>query len=315
MLGHHDKHLRLLRDAFAVKIVMRGGALTVSGGKESVDAATRLLEEFRRHCRAQGSLQMATVENAIWSARAATDPAYPRLSVLVPGLTIAPRTDGQAEYVTAMQQNDGVFCVGPAGTGKTFLAVAMAVEAFKEERVRKIVLARPAVEAGEKLGFLPGDLQAKVNPYLRPLYDALEVMMGYRQMQKYIESDLVEVVPLAFMRGRNLDKSFIILDEAQNCTSRQMKMFLTRLGVGSRSVITGDTSQTDLPRSEVSGLVEAMGMLRGIGGLAMVKLTQKDIVRHRLVQDIVDAYDAHESKASVTALDGAPENGMASEKD
>ncbi|GAF76318.1 unnamed protein product, partial [marine sediment metagenome] len=184
-----------------------------------------------------------------------------------------------------------VFCVGPAGTGKTYLAVAMAVAALKREAVRKIILTRPAVEAGESLGFLPGDMQAKVNPYLRPLYDALNDMMPQDQVRRYLENDLLEVAPLAYMRGRTLDHAFIILDEGQNCTSKQMKMFLTRLGASSKSVVTGDVSQTDLPPNEVSGMKEATGLLKDVKGIGFVRLTRRDIIRHRLVQDIVDAYD------------------------
>ena len=315
LLGHHDKHVRLLRDAFSVRIVMRGTTLSIEGGKESVGRVSRLVNDLRHHYREQGALYAATVGNAVRSAQERVAPGESRVSVLVPGLTITPRTDGQKRYLQAMRENDLVFCVGPAGTGKTYLAVAMAVEEFKEERVRKIVLARPAVEAGEKLGFLPGDSQAKVNPYLRPLYDALQDMMGFPQLRKYMEKDLVEVVPLAYMRGRNLEKSFIILDEAQNCTTGQMKMFLTRLGVRSRSVVTGDISQIDLPSSQASGLVEGMRILCDIEGLSVVRLTQHDIVRHRLVQDIVDAYDAHEQRGVRASKDNGPVHGVASEKE
>ena len=202
-----------------------------------------------------------------------------------------PRTPGQSRYVQAIAEHDIVFCIGPAGTGKTYLAVAMAVASLKQERIRKIVLVRPAVEAGESLGYLPGDLQAKINPYLRPLLDALREMMDYDQIRRYTDQDLIEVIPLAYMRGRTLNDAFIILDEAQNTTVSQMKMFLTRMGRGSKIVVSGDTTQIDLPAHATSGLVDAMRRLRRIKGLAQVSLTNADIVRHRLVQDIVRAYE------------------------
>jgi phosphate starvation-inducible protein PhoH and related proteins len=204
---------------------------------------------------------------------------------------VQPRTLGQARYVRAIMHNDVVFCAGPAGTGKTYLAVAMAVQALKQERVRKIVLVRPAVEAGESLGFLPGDLQAKINPYLRPLLDALREMIDFDQMKRLTELDVIEVAPLAYMRGRTLNEAFIILDEAQNTTISQMKMFLTRMGRGSKIVVSGDTTQIDLPPHVSSGLIDAQRRLHDIDGLAHVTLTGSDIVRHRLVQDIVRAYE------------------------
>src|SRR6185503_3857901 len=204
---------------------------------------------------------------------------------------ISPRTQGQARYMTAIREHDVVFAVGPAGTGKTYLAVAMAVEAFKRKQFRKIVLVRPAVEAGESLGFLPGDLHAKINPYLRPLLDALQEMIDYDQMKRFMEQDVIEVVPLAYMRGRTLNEAFIILDEAQNTTVAQMKMFLTRMGIGSKIVISGDTTQVDLPRASASGLIDALSRLRDIEGINIVQLNKSDIVRHKLVQEIVRAYE------------------------
>jgi len=299
LVGERDRHLRLVRDAFDVRVFMRGGTLTLEGERKAVSRASAIVAELLGRLRRRGSLQTGDVEDAIREAQCADATSEdPAVRILIQDRTIRPRTRGQAGYIRAMQRNDLVFCVGPAGTGKTYLAVAMAVASLWSGQVGKIVLARPAVEAGERLGFLPGDLQAKVNPYLRPLYDALHDMMGYDSLRKFMERDLVEVAPLAYMRGRNLDKSFIILDEAQNCTRTQMKMFLTRLGAESRSVVTGDVSQVDLPADEVSGMVEAMAILRGIVGLVIVRLTQRDIVRHRLVQEIVDAYDVHETGSS-----------------
>jgi len=241
-------------------------------------------------------LSAAEVEEAISGAiQAEQSSSDIHIEVFTRGRAIRPRTPGQAAYLKAMAENDLVFCVGPAGSGKTYLAVAMAVAALKRDAVRKIILTRPAVEAGERLGFLPGDMQAKVDPYLRPLYDALHDMMPLVQLQHYVESDVLEVAPLAYMRGRNLDRAFIILDEGQNCTRKQMQMFLTRLGASSKSIVTGDISQTDLPPEVPSGMVEAMALLRDVQGIGFTALTQRDIVRHRLVQDIVDAYEARDN--------------------
>lgn len=214
-----------------------------------------------------------------------------QIDVFCKGAAVKPKTEGQRKYVETIKKNDVVFCIGPAGTGKTYLAVALALSALKNDLVEKIVLARPAVEAGERLGFLPGDIHAKVNPYLRPLYDALANMMDTGQVKKYIENDLIEILPLAFMRGRSLNRSFIILDEAQNCTTKQMKTFLTRLGIQSRIVVTGDVTQIDLPSGETSGLIDVQKKLTNIPGIAFVHLDKKDIIRHKLIQDIVDAYE------------------------
>jgi len=301
-LGRQDRHLRLLRDAFGVRVSMRGDVLTLDGDAPAVQSAAKAVAELLERLGQKPHLTTGEVEDAI-AASFQTEQAggEVRVDVFGPSRSIRPRTPGQAVYIRAMAENDIVFCIGPAGSGKTYLAVAMAVAALKRDSARKIVLTRPAVEAGERLGFLPGDMQAKVDPYLRPLYDALHDMMTLSQLQQYVENDVIEVAPLAYMRGRNLDRAFIILDEGQNCTRKQMQMFLTRLGASSKSVVTGDISQTDLPGHEPSGMVEAMGLLRGISGIGFVALTQRDIIRHRLVQDIVDAYEARDK-----ALAGPP---------
>jgi phosphate starvation-inducible PhoH-like protein len=291
LLGTHDQHLKQIRSTIPANISTRDGKIFVQGDEEAVIQATAVLEELRTRLSRVGMLdadQVSQVINRITSGQEVphTDPIGVR-----GGQSIHPRTQGQAEYVKAIRENALVFCTGPAGTGKTYLAVATAVEALRAESIRKIVLVRPAVEAGESLGFLPGDLQAKINPYLRPLLDALREMMDFDQMQRYMSEDVIEVVPLAYMRGRTLNKAFIILDEAQNTTVSQMKMFLTRMGEGSRVVVSGDTSQTDLPPHTKSGLIDALSRLRNIEGFVRVALTVSDIVRHRLVQDIVRAYE------------------------
>lgn len=295
LLGRRDCHLRLLRDTFGIRVSMRGGALTLAGDRIAVLNAAGVMREIIERLEKNPQLSPDEVKRAIRDARR-QKPGEPDcvIEVFPPSRKIFPRTAGQADYVRTMRENDLAFCVGPAGSGKTYLAVALAVAAIKADRVRKIVLTRPAVEAGEKLGYLPGDIQAKVNPYLRPLYDALQDMMAVEQIRKYMETDLLEVAPLAYMRGRTLDHAFIILDEGQNCTHKQMKMFLTRLGSSSKCVVTGDITQIDLPASEVSGMIEAMRVLSNIQGIGFVRLSQADIIRHRLVQDIVDAYDGED---------------------
>lgn len=296
LFGSHDKYLRMVRDAFKVQIVARNGVLKLEGEKGQVEkcaeAFNRLLEIIRkgRHIRQEEVEKIiAGIEKGPETMPSAS--GGQAIEVFLKGTSIQPRTEGQASYVEAIRTHDLVFCIGPAGTGKTYLAVAMALSALKAGVLRKIILARPAVEAGEKLGFLPGDIQAKVNPYLRPLYDALADMMEFAQVRKYLEGDIIEILPLAFMRGRTLNDAFIILDEAQNCTIKQMKTFLTRLGVKSKVVVTGDITQVDLPSAEISGLADVQERLRGVNGISFIYLTRKDIVRHRLVQDIVDAYE------------------------
>ena len=296
LLGRQDRHLRLLRDTFNIRVFMRGHVLTLEGDAAAVQSASKVVTDLLEQLHQKPHLSAAEVEEAISGAiQAEQSSSDIHIEVFTRGRAIRPRTPGQAAYLKAMAENDLVFCVGPAGSGKTYLAVAMAVAALKRDAVRKIILTRPAVEAGERLGFLPGDMQAKVDPYLRPLYDALHDMMPLVQLQHYVESDVLEVAPLAYMRGRNLDRAFIILDEGQNCTRKQMQMFLTRLGASSKSIVTGDISQTDLPPEVPSGMVEAMALLRDVQGIGFTALTQRDIVRHRLVQDIVDAYEARDN--------------------
>lgn len=292
LYGSHDRHLRLVRDAFQVHLVARHGLLKLEGEKEQVNTSKEVLNRLLEIVRATGRLDLEDVEQAIVEAKCgASGESVQAIDVFQRGLFIKPKTDGQAKYLEAMKKNDLVFCIGPAGTGKTYLAVAMALSFLKSGRIRRIVLARPAVEAGEKLGFLPGDIKAKVNPYLRPLYDAIADMMDVGHVKKYLESDLIEILPLAYMRGRTLNDAFIILDEAQNCTVKQMKTFLTRLGVKSKVVVTGDITQVDLPAGEISGLIDVQERLMNINNISFVYLTKADIVRHKLVQDIVDAYE------------------------
>lgn len=250
-----------------------------------------IFAELRRTLERDGHVSEAEVVEAIGKHHEETahDPAL--IDLFEKARKIAPRSSGQAAYAQAIRENDLVFCVGPAGSGKTFLAVAMAVHALRQEQVKKIVLVRPAVEAGEKLGFLPGDMLAKVNPFLRPLFDALHEMLDHEQVTRYIDKDVIEVVPIAFMRGRTLSHTFIILDEGQNTTITQMQMFLTRMGTGSHIVVTGDTTQIDLPQNVQSGLTDAIERLGGIPGVATVRLSVRDIVRHPLVKEIVKAYE------------------------
>ena len=294
LFGAKDQHLRRLRDHFQVDIIHRNGQIRVIGeDDESVSQVTEAIEILKSIVRRQGNLTPAAFDETIARVKGELNgiSASHSIEVLEVGRQIRPRTPGQAKYIDAIRKNDLVFAIGPAGSGKTYLAVAMAVEALKQQQIRKIVLVRPAVEAGESLGYLPGDMQAKINPYLRPLLDAIHEMVGYDQVQRLISQDVIEVVPLAYMRGRTLNQSFIILDEAQNSTISQMKMFLTRMGHDSKIVVSGDPTQTDLPRSQRSGLADGLSRLGKIKGVEIARLTQADIVRHRLVQKIVDAYD------------------------
>ncbi|MBX3421193.1 MAG: PhoH family protein [Pirellulaceae bacterium] len=301
LFGPQDRYLKLIRNHFGVAITHRDGKLKIIGEEESVRHATALLENLHLRAQQAGGLTSQDVEGALGAARApASDVGslannVPRsLEVNVPQMQrrIKPRTQGQADYIQAIRASDLVFCRGPAGCGKTYLAVALAVEALKSRTCSKIVLVRPAVEAGESLGFLPGDLQAKLNPYLRPLLDGLNEMLDYDQVKYLMEHDVIEVIPLAYMRGRTLNNAFIILDEAQNTTSAQMKMFLTRMGEGSKMVVSGDVTQVDLPNGVTSGLRDVWQRLRGLQNISFVSLNASDIVRHRLVQQIVSRYEA-----------------------
>ncbi len=292
LYGSHDRHLRLVRDAFQVQMVARRGLLKLEGEKTQVDITIEVLNKLLEIVRTTGRLDLEDVEQTIIDVKCEEqgDVDY-SINVFQKNAFIKPKTEGQVKYIEAIKKNDLVFCIGPAGTGKTYLALAMALSLLKIARVKRIILARPAVEAGEKLGYLPGDIKAKVNPYLRPLYDAMADMMDVGHVKKYLESDIIEILPLAYMRGRTLGDAFIILDEAQNCTVKQMKTFLTRLGVRSKVVVTGDITQVDLPSGELSGLIDAQERLINIANIALVYLTKADIIRHKLVQDIVDAYE------------------------
>jgi len=292
LFGSADRYLRMIREKLGVNIVARDDELRLSGEKEQVSRAAAVLDQMQRKLRRQDWLSSDEVSEALRTvADADRKPADDEIDVYAKGHSIKPKTEGQKRYVVAMLNHDLTFCVGPAGTGKTYLAVAAAASILKRGHAKRIVLARPAVEAGERLGFLPGDMQAKVNPYLRPLFDALHDMMDFEQVKRFMVNDVIEVIPLAFMRGRTLNDSVIILDEAQNTTASQMLMFLTRLGHNSKMIVTGDTTQIDLPHNVESGLIDAMDKLQGIKAIAMVELEREDIVRHRLVQNIVDAYE------------------------
>jgi phosphate starvation-inducible PhoH-like protein len=297
VFGTNDRTLRRLRDEFRVQVVARGDAVMLDGEPQSVKLAAQVLERLQHRAQTGEPLDDASVDGIITSMlRFGAADEGSRIRVFYKGRLVVPKSPGQERYIEAIRRNDIVLSIGPAGTGKTYLAVAMAISDLRAGLVRRIVLARPAVEAGERLGFLPGDMQEKVNPYLRPLYDALNDMMDFAQVQRFMDSDIIEVAPLAFMRGRTLNQSFIILDEAQNTTPAQMLMFLTRMGLGSKAVITGDVTQIDLPPGEKSGLVESVNILAGIAGIEFVYLNRSDIVRHRLVQDVVDAYEAYRKR-------------------
>jgi len=292
LFGNRDQYLKLLRDALGVRVVARGDTVQVDGPEEAVGQAERAFGQMRAVLRANGQLTNEDVKTILEVVRAGSERVSPQnLAVLDGGKYLRPRTDGQGRYVQALRDNDVTICVGPAGTGKTFLAVGMAVTLLRQGAVKKIVLVRPAVEAGERLGFLPGDLVAKINPYLRPLLDSLNDLIDYEQVKKYMENEVIEIVPLAYMRGRTLNNAVIILDEGQNATVSQMKMFLTRMGMNSKIIVTGDLTQTDLPPTLKSGLNDAVHRLRGIPRLAVVTLDESDIVRHALVQQIVKAYE------------------------
>lgn len=282
-------------------IVCRGTEIKISGDGNQVEKAQRAINALLEMIRRGDTLSEQNIYYVVSMVNQGTENSLSQINnncilVTVKGKPVKAKTLGQQEYIDAINKNTLTFGIGPAGTGKTYLAVAMAVRAFREENISRIILTRPAVEAGEKLGFLPGDLQDKVDPYLRPLYDALFEMMGPETFQRNLEKGAIEVAPLAYMRGRTLDDSFIILDEAQNTTPEQMKMFLTRLGFNSKAIITGDITQIDLPNSNRSGLIEAVKVLKKVDDIATVRLTNRDVVRHKLVQDIIKAYERYNNK-------------------
>lgn len=309
LFGNFDHNIKLIEEEFGVHIVLRDGNVVLIGQKEQVDKTKKLMEDLF-HLVKKG--EAITRQSIHYSMDLMEDRNETKLSDLAEdviilsakGTPIKPKTVGQKSYLENIRTNDITICTGPAGTGKTYLAVANAVRAFKREEISRIILTRPAVEAGESLGFLPGDLKDKVDPYLRPLYDALFEIMGPEKFAKYMERGMIEVAPLAFMRGRTLDNSFIILDEAQNTTKEQMKMFLTRLGFGSKAVVTGDITQIDLIGGKVSGLVDAVRVLREVRGVGISELTEKDVVRHELVQRIIKAYEKHEKRQDYKKQDG-----------
>ncbi|HSW45494.1 MAG TPA: PhoH family protein [Phycisphaerae bacterium] len=292
LFGLGDRHLRLIKGSLGVQIAARESSIKLSGSTRAVGQAATVLEQMQHLLRDRDDLHEDQVAEAIARVTRVDDPGVFNDDAIevYSHHPVSPKTAGQKAYVQAIRQHDLVFCLGPAGTGKTYLAVAMAVSMLKAGAIQRVILVRPAVEAGEKLGFLPGDMQAKVNPYLRPLFDAMADMMSFEQTRRLMTNDVIEVAPLAFMRGRTLNSSAIILDEAQNTTCAQMLMFLTRLGHYSKMIVTGDDSQVDLERPEASGLIDALRRLSGIGGVAFIRLDQLDIVRHRLVQNIVNAY-------------------------
>lgn len=299
LFGSFDENIRLIEREYGVSVISRGSDLKVTGEAENVARAVRAIGGLLTLINRGEALSEQNVRYVLSLVEEGNEDKIHSLTadcicITARGKPVKPKTLGQKHYIEAINQNTIVLGAGPAGTGKTYLAVAMAVTAFRAKEVNRIILTRPAVEAGEKLGFLPGDLQHKVDPYLRPLYDALFDMLGAENFQKYQERGNIEVAPLAYMRGRTLDDSFIILDEAQNTTPEQMKMFLTRLGFNSKIVVTGDITQVDLPAGKRSGLVEVMRILRGIDDISTVLFTEKDVVRHRLVQDIIKAYEKHE---------------------
>ncbi len=301
VFGSRDQHLRQVRDALGVKILARHGEVRVEGDRERIEQARQVFEEFRGRYRHQRSVSTSDVADVIEATLHAHEPdRLEPIEIREGNRLVRPRTDGQARYLRALRENELVLCVGPAGTGKTYLAVAMAVSALRRGKIKKIVLVRPAVEAGEHLGFLPGDLEAKINPYLRPLLDALHDLMDYDQIRRYMGNDLIEIAPLAYMRGRTLNDAVIILDEGQNATVPQMKMFLTRMGQNARIVVTGDVTQVDLPPATVNGLADAVDRLREVPGVGIVFLDKSDIVRHPLVQAIVNAYEGIEPVREVT---------------
>jgi phosphate starvation-inducible PhoH-like protein len=319
LCGQFNEHIKLIEQNLDIEILSRGNSFQLKGSELGVLAAETLLKKLYHYCfRAESLkpdkalspeivhlyLQENLQENFMENNENAENSHAPKTSIIIetPRKHIESRGENQRAYLERIEKNDINFGIGPAGTGKTYLAVACAVAALKQERVNRIVLVRPAVEAGEKLGFLPGDLNEKVNPYLRPLYDALYEMLGFENVDKMLEKQVIEVAPLAYMRGRTLNNAFIILDESQNTTREQMKMFLTRIGFGSKAVITGDITQIDLPKGSDSGLIHAKQILDKVNGIGFSHFTSKDVVRHRLVQRIIEAYSEHEKNSTIEAI-------------
>jgi len=289
LFGARDQYLRRVRELIGVEVTVHGDEIRLQGTDEQVRRGLATFDELCEIIESKGHLEDSDVAAVLGEPAEVT--ANAKIDLLEKARNVVPRSKGQSDYINAIREHDIVFCTGPAGCGKTYLAVAMAVNALRQETVRKIVLVRPAVEAGESLGFLPGDMLAKVNPYLRPLLDALNDILDFEQVARYLEKDVIEIVPLAFMRGRTLNSTFIILDEGQNTTVTQMQMFLTRMGGDSKIVVTGDTTQTDLPAHVTSGMSDAIARLSFIEGIQAVRMTGRDIVRHPLVRQIVKAYD------------------------
>lgn len=304
IFGNYDENIELIEETLESNIALRGNTIKIIGSEESIELTEKLIQKLVDVMKSEGKI---TKQSLIYAmdlvVRGEGDKMKEILNDIIciaaSGKTLKPKTLGQKRYVDNIRKNDIVFGIGPAGTGKTYLAMAMAVKAFRNKEVTRIILTRPAVEAGESLGFLPGDLQEKVDPYLRPLYDALFDILGAESYLKYKERGLIEVAPLAYMRGRTLESAFIILDEAQNTTTEQMKMFLTRLGNGSKAVVTGDITQIDLPPGKSSGLKQAERILKDIKGISFSYFDKTDVVRHRLVQDIIEAYEAYDKKKSM----------------
>lgn len=296
LFGRHDENLKLIEKQTDAKIITRGDELVIKGDIDSVEKAYGVILQLLENIRKNKKIQRQDIYLLIKGKEKIKEESLEMIEVSLKEKHVGPKTKGQAEYVKAMRDYDMVFAIGPAGTGKTYLAMAVAIEALKKGRVRRIILTRPAIEAGESLGFLPGDISQKISPYLRPLYDALYDMMEAERIEKYISMGIIEVAPLAYMRGRTLNDAFIILDEAQNCTAEQMKMFLTRLGFDSKAVITGDITQSDLPGGKPLGLLQAKGLLEGIPGIKFIYFSGSDIVRHELVCEIIKAYEKLDKK-------------------
>lgn len=295
--GANNVHIQMIKALYPkLRIVARGNVIKVMGDEEEMCAFEEHIQELEKHCVQYNSLNEETILNIIKGTVSKTEENNDVILFSVTGRPILPRSKNQRRLVKAYQENDMLFAIGPAGSGKTYTAIALAVRALKNKEIKKIILSRPAVEAGEKLGFLPGDMKEKIDPYLQPLYDALQDMIPAQKLKEYMETNVIQIAPLAFMRGRTLNDAVVILDEAQNTTSQQIKMFLTRMGVNTKMIVTGDMTQIDLPSSQRSGLIQAMQILKDVKGISFVELDKSDIVRHKLVTSIVDAYERFEKE-------------------